>query len=51
MTRRTRRTRRLGSQRLRSVHVNPYARFRFGRWEDVCEHWRSPPGTQLAFEF
>lgn len=36
---------------LRSVHVNPYARFRFGRWEDVCEQWRSPPGTQLAFEF
>ncbi len=32
------------------VHVNPYIRFRLGRWESVCEHYRSMPG-QLAFDF
>lgn len=36
---------------LRSVHVNSYPRYRYGRWESVCEHWRSPPGMQLVFEF
>lgn len=35
---------------LKPVHVDPYYRFRFGRWESVCEHWRSHPG-QLAFDF
>jgi len=47
--RRIRRSRRL-PQQIRSVHVNPYTRFRFGQWESVCEHYRSPPG-QLAFTF
>ncbi|MNF18188.1 hypothetical protein D3C80_2221170 [compost metagenome] len=47
--RRTRRSRH-STQHFRTVHVNPYDRFRFGRWETVCEHWRSPPG-QLAFDF
>ena len=28
----------------RAVHVCRYPRFRFGRWEDVCEHCRSYPG-------
>lgn len=48
---RSRRVRRQSVRWLRSVHVNTYPRFRYGRWESVCEHWRSPPGTQLAFEF
>ena len=25
------------------VHVTKYRRFRYGRWEDVCEHCRSLP--------
>lgn len=29
----------------RLVHVNPYKRWRFGREEDVCEHYRSYPNT------
>lgn len=49
MTRRIRRSRH-PMQQIRSVHVSSYTRFRFGRWEDVCEHWRSHPG-QLAFDF
>jgi len=32
------------------VFVHQYQRFRFGRWEDVCAHFRSFPG-QLAFDF
>ncbi len=35
----------------KTVHVNPYDRFRYGHWERVCEHYRSPPGSQLAFNF
>jgi hypothetical protein len=37
-------------RKLKDVHVNAYARFRFGKWESVCEHWRSHPG-QLSFNF
>jgi len=36
--------------RLKSVFVSPYVRFRFGRLEHVCQHWRSHPG-QLSFDF
>jgi len=25
------------------VFVHAYMRFRFGRWESVCAHWRSYP--------
>lgn len=25
------------------VHVCNYVRFRLGKWEDVCQHWRSLP--------
>lgn len=25
------------------VHVCAYVRFRLGRWETVCTHWRSLP--------
>ncbi len=27
----------------KSVHVIAYKRYRFGRWEDVIDHWRSVP--------
>ncbi|SFI62904.1 hypothetical protein SAMN05216206_2588 [Pseudomonas guineae] len=46
----TRRTRRSSPRSLRTVHVNPYYRWRFQRWETVCEHWRTHPG-QMAFDF
>lgn len=36
--------------RVKSVFVNAYPRFRLNRWEFVREHWRSPPG-QLSFNF
>lgn len=45
-----RRQRRHSPQRDKVVHVNPYTRFRFNRWESVCEHYRSMP-RQLAFDF
>ncbi len=36
--------------RAKTVYVRRYPRFRFGRWEDVTDHFRSPPG-QLSFNF
>jgi hypothetical protein len=36
--------------RLKGVFVTAYSRFRFNRWESVCQHWRSHPG-QLSFSF
>lgn len=33
--------------KVKSVFVRAYLRFRFGRIEHVCQHWRSHPG-QLA---
>jgi hypothetical protein len=36
-------------RRLRSVFVRAYTRFRFGKWEDVCQHWRSHPGQLELF--
>ena len=30
---------------LKSVFVRAYPRFRLGRWEDVCQHWRSSPDS------
>ncbi|HBP5334811.1 TPA: hypothetical protein L5695_002766 [Pseudomonas aeruginosa] len=50
-TRRPRRQRRSTPMWLRTVHVNQYARWRYERWESVRQHWRSPPGTQLTFDF
>jgi len=29
--------------RPKTVHVSPYMRYRYGRWEHVGEHWRSMP--------
>lgn len=34
----------------KNVFVRAYVRFRFGRIEHVCQHWRSWPG-QLSFTF
>ena len=35
----------------KGVHVNHYKRFRYGKWEFVCEHCRSYPNQQLVFNF
>jgi hypothetical protein len=35
--------------RWRSVFVHAYTRFRFGRRESVCQHWRSHPGQMQLF--
>lgn len=37
--------------RVKSVFVHRYPRFRLGRWEDVCQHYRSLPQPQLSFDF
>lgn len=42
--------RRRSTHRQRTVHVRAYHRFRFGKWEVVRAHFRSPPG-QLSFSF
>jgi hypothetical protein len=34
----------------KSVFVHAYVRFRFGKLENVCQHWRSMP-NQLSFNF
>jgi hypothetical protein len=36
--------------RPKSVFVNAYIRWRFGKLEHVCSHYRSLPG-QLSFGF
>lgn len=33
----------------KSVFVRPYTRFRFGRIESVCQHWRSHPQQLTLF--
>lgn len=33
----------------RAVHVRSYVRFRFNRWEHVCQHCRSYPGQGDLF--
>ncbi len=39
------------NSRLKSVFVNAYVRLRRGRWEFVCQHWRSHPDQlNLAFD-
>lgn len=35
----------------KAVHVRWYRRYRFNRWERVCEHCRSYPNQQLSFDF
>ena len=36
--------------RLKNVRVRPYVRFRFGKLEHVCEHWRSLPNQMNLFD-
>lgn len=33
----------------KSVFVHRYLRYRHGRWESVCQHWRSCPGQMNLF--
>lgn len=35
--------------KVRSVFVRAYVRFRRGRVEHVCQHWRSHPGQLELF--
>lgn len=35
--------------RIKGVHVRAYTRFRFGRTENVCQHWRSFPEQLVLF--
>lgn len=35
--------------KIRDVFVRAYTRFRFGRIEFVCQHWRSHPGQLELF--
>jgi hypothetical protein len=35
--------------RWKNVFVRAYSRFRFGRQEQVCQHWRSHPGQMELF--
>ena len=35
--------------RKKNVYVRPYTRIRFGKLEDVCQHWRSHPGQLELF--
>lgn len=35
--------------RLKSVYVRQYTRFRWGKLEYVCQHWRSYPGQLALF--
>jgi hypothetical protein len=36
-------------QKLKSVFVSAYTRFRLGRLEYVCQHWRSHPDQLQLF--
>lgn len=37
------------SHKPESVFVRTYVRFRFGKLENVCEHWRSHPNQLNLF--
>ena len=37
------------SNRFKTVFVRMYTRFRLGRIENVCSHWRSHPGQMELF--
>lgn len=37
-------------RQVKSVFVNAYGRFRFGKWELVSQHWRSHPGQLSLFD-
>lgn len=40
----------LPASKVKNIFVHRYTRFRFGRTENVCQHWRSAPG-QMEFNF
>ena len=33
----------------KDVFVREYNRYRHGRWEDVCQHWRTHPNQLNLF--
>jgi hypothetical protein len=35
--------------RIKTVFVRAYTRFRFGKLENVCQHWRSHPWQMELF--
>lgn len=35
--------------KVKTVHVCQYVRYRLGRFESVCHHWRSHPGQMSLF--
>jgi hypothetical protein len=37
--------------KIKDVFVRAYRRFRLGKWEDVCQHFRSHPGQLELFPF
>ena len=37
-------------RKVKTVHVCQYTRYRFGRFESVCQHWRSHPGQMSLFD-
>ena len=37
--------------RVKSVFVRAYRRFRLGKWESVCQHFRSHPGQLELFPY
>lgn len=39
----------MAHSRLRSVFVRAYIRFRLGKLENVCQHFRSHPGQLELF--
>jgi hypothetical protein len=45
-----RNNRRSPAPRTKSVYVHRYSRYRFGHWENVCQHYRSLP-RQLLLDF
>ena len=36
--------------KMKTVFVTAYTRFRLGRIEHVCQHWRSHPGQLNLFD-
>ncbi|RZT04139.1 hypothetical protein EV582_5021 [Duganella sp. BK701] len=40
---------RFATSKVKTVFVRQYIRFRFGRLENVCQHWRSLPNQLSLF--
>ncbi len=39
----------ISSFKPKNIFVRMYVRFRFGKLEHVCQHWRSYPGQLALF--